>query len=276
MPIQKESDYFESNHTNILIDPSLTMDWTTLNPPNLDSIETEKPLFSLSNSKGTTSAFAENSEGMTEAAESPPSAMEAGLKQTSNATVVVVAQQAKEAESEIKLIDTEGKRSDNITSAGALHESEATELIPDDDDSDTDEENLGTVEMAGSETKNDGNEAADLSYHDTDEIHAPSSAPSSELDSSTHASTVPYVEPNEEVEAELETEGFEEGEAVTSSPLDDDDWDGTRTTDDALHREEEEEIKKVRGAPFFFSALATLAHFLSSFIFLCRLEVGYR
>jgi len=120
---------------------------------------------------------------------------------------------------------------------------------------DADDDTLGTEEMAESDTEYDGN--ADNPEDDgDDEISAPWSTLPQEIDdevstiasSPTRTPTMAYIRHKDDlpVGAKSEGGGSEDEEVMSPSPLEDDDWDGTKTADYALNRDEEE-VKKVGG-----------------------------
>lgn len=102
---------------NLNIDPSLIMDWTTLNPPGMEGGIVLNATESMMG-PGLVESLEESEFGMTKEAESKPSMMETGPDRTKEGNddkdkTGVVAGEAKESESDSEKIDTELDRTDN-------------------------------------------------------------------------------------------------------------------------------------------------------------------
>lgn len=236
----------EATMGDIMIDPTLTMDWTTLNPPGLDSViglGSEEASPSDKGGAGTA--------GTTKEAESPLSKMDTGPARTNvtaTTSVAVLAGEAKEAESAAEAIDTEPDRAGGDGAvAGAANGTDAGSPPEGVDGGD---EGAGNDDVGGG----DGDGAAS-SFPPIPRATAPPSGDASVTAPTTPPTASPTAAYEEHVDESLDpvangpTEGFKDGEAPppgegNGGSEDESPSPGTRTDD--VYREEEE-VKKVGG-----------------------------
>jgi hypothetical protein len=229
-----------------IIDPTLTMDLTTMNPPALYGSAKSNELEETSPKE----------------AESLPSNMDSGperTKATETTSVAVLAGTAKEAESEVGAIDMEVQRTKNNATSEAMNETD-TASLPVDVDSE-----IGTGGENGGETNDDLPQSSPptpkvtAAASSTTETSSPPTmvSPAKNISATDPSSppTMAYIESVDESldpvanEETAENEGFEDGEAIPSGVEDggnvEDESSSTTKTDD-MYREEEE-VKKVGG-----------------------------
>lgn len=249
---------------DIMIDPTLTMDLTTMNPPDSNAMEEVKP--SNEHTGLAAALLGDEAAGTTKEAESAPSVMDTGPDRnniTATTSVAVLAGEAKEVESEAENIDTELDRNDNNATTGPINETDViSSTAGANDETGTGVENEG-------ETKDNigdgvGGDLGTLSSSPTPKVTAlanESSPPTVvslpdenvPLVAPTAPPTVVYVEPVDESldpVANEQGEDFEDGEVIQSGGNDGSSEDGSSspsgTTTDDIYREEEE-VKKVGG-----------------------------
>jgi len=259
---QKAEEELIEKLNELGMDPSLTMDLTTLNPPNLSS--SEEP------AEGELA-------GTTKEAESPPFNIDTEPDRTSssaNTSVAVLAEKTEEEESGSETIDAEEKETENGDGSDETAESET----PSGEEDDGDEP--GEIdEETDEETGNDGDEGDDsaLTTEENETETSPSTPPPKETNedeeevtsaptqgpnsaSTTESPSVAYVEPEDESldpvanESTSGDEAFQDGEVIATPIQDDDngDWSdanaGESSSSSSTAEEwEEEEVKKVGG-----------------------------
>lgn len=226
---------------NLNIDPSLIMDWTTMNPPGMEEGIVLNATESMMG-PGLVESLEESEFGMTKEAESKPSMMETGPDRTKEGNgdkdkTGVVAGEAKESESDSEKIDTELDRTDNPAVAvqekpqgnvaSELSNETESSLSSGDEDTDTEEgdeddtddaDNLVSSETA-SPTQNAATSAP--TTKPTPNKVSNTSAPISGATSTSNPTPSATITTSSPSYSPSENDEFEDGEVLTPQNEDD-------------------------------------------------------